>query len=772
MALQLLQARIFSVTTWYHISFLVISVAMFGLTMGALHVHGGNEEEQRTNYASLMAESAQSFGMSMLMALAAQLLIPMVIVDNVFFTLLTLPTVCYFIVWPYYHAGVVLSLAITRAPYPVPNTYGVDLIGAASGCLFSILLMNAMDTPSGVLMLSLLSLLSSRCFAQPKNERKVAAGILLALLAVNLLLPSRIIFPLWMKAQKVIPAQDLALDQWNSISRVTVYNERTNAPPYLWGPSSKVPKDLRIPYYALQIDGCAESPIYRYAPGMNLDFLNYDVTTLAYALPSLKSACIIGLGGGRDVLSAFHAGVKEITALDINNIQIDLLSKTEPFASYAGLQTIPGLKLINNEARSWLSSNTKTFDIIQMSLIDTWAATGAGAFALSENGLYTLEAWKTFISRLNPHGVITISRWYLQEAHSETERLFSLAKASLRDSGAKNPDSHLFMASSDHLATLVLARDPFTAEQLNALDERAKEENFEILFSPRIGASSEGLESLPSANMDKAFDSSAATDDRPFFFNQVRLTNPAKVWELVLANSDSAIIGHARAIFHLYLIIVFSIIMVVAVIIYPQRKAVLGAEKKLAIAGSAWFLLIGLGFMLTEISLLQRMSTFLGHPSYGLGIVLFSLILATGMGSLLSGRIALDNIVKQLMWILLTCAVAASELYFINQGFIHFAGANLATRAALCIALILPLGILFGFGFPTGMQLCQRGGKNLAAWFWGINGAAGVLGSAIGVAISIAAGLNASLLIGALCYGLLLIPTLVLNSTNGKAPTV
>lgn len=764
MALQLLQARIFSVTTWYHISFLVISVAMFGLTMGALHVHRGNEEEQRAHYPKLMAQSAQSFGFSMLSALAAQLLIPMLIVDNVFFTLLTLPTVCYFVVWPYYHAGIVLSLAITRSPYPVPQTYGIDLIGAASGCLFSILLMNTIDTPSAVLTLSLLALLSSRCFAPLMNERRIATGILLIVLAANILLPSRLIFPLWMKAQRVIPAQDLALDQWNSISRVTVYNERTNAPPYLWGPSSKVPKDLRIPYYALQIDGCAESPIYKYSPGMNLDFLNYDVTTLAYALPSLQSACIIGLGGGRDVLSAFHAGIKDITALDINNIQIELLTTKEPFVSYAGLQTIPGLKLINNEARSWLSSNAKTFDIIQMSLIDTWAATGAGAFALSENGLYTLEAWKTFISRLNPHGVMTISRWYLHEAHSETERLFSLATASLRESGSKDPRAHLYMASSDHLATLVLARDPFTSEQLNALDERSREENFKVLLSPRIGAASESSDSASSA-----FDTSAATDDRPFFFNQVRLTNPAKVLELVLENSDSAIIGHARAIFHLYLIMLFSLVMVIAVILNPLREAVLEAEKKLAFAGSLWFLLIGLGFMLAEISLVQRMSTFLGHPSYGLGIVLFSLILSAGIGSLLSGRFVLDNLVKQLMWITLTCTVAVTEVYLINQAFTRFASANLETRIALCIALILPLGVLFGFGFPTGMQLCQRGGKNLTAWFWGINGAAGVLGSSIGVAISIAAGLNASLLTGAICYALLLIPVLVLNR-QARAP--
>jgi spermidine synthase len=721
-------------------------------------------------------------------------------------------------------------------------------------------------------LLSLLAVLTSFCFAEPKKKRFTELSIVLALLLINLLVPSRIIFPLWMKSKKVIPAEHLVLDQWNAISRVTVYKERRNSIPYLWGPSSKVPKDLRTPYYALQIDGCAESPIYQYKKGMNLDFLNYDISTLAYALPSLHSACIIGLGGGRDVLSAYHGGVKEITALDINNVQIDLLSKKEPFVSYAGLQTIPNLNLINNEARSWITSNGGNFDIIQMSLIDTWAATGAGAFALSENGLYTLEAWTTFLSHLNPKGVLTVSRWYLQDAHSETERLMSLATASLLRTGATDPAKHIFLAKSDHLATLVLARDPFSKEQLDALESRVKEEDFTTLLSPISTTESTGtalseilqakseqqlyqrLHELNDRDQYKAYDLSPATDARPFFFNQVRLTYPDKVMQLVLSNTDSAIIGHARAIFHLYLIIVFSIIMVVAVLLYPLMRSrslfgrrtkrvdllpgtqdrlapgcaevlpdelgtqdrldpgnaevlpdelgtqdrlapgnaevlpdelgtqdrldpgsagILPASKssqRLAIGGSLWFLLIGLGFMFAEIAFLQRMSTFLGHPSYGLCVVLFSLVLSTGLGSLLSGRLPLTNNLKVFTWIAITAGLAFAEAQLLDQAFLQFQGAGTATRVMLCISLITPLGVLFGFGFPTGMRIVEGGDTNLTAWFWGLNGAASVLGSAIGVAISIAWGLDATMLVASACYLLLLVPTLMLKDLTASSP--
>ena len=751
--------------------------------MGALHVQRGNEAEQRENFATLMSDASQSLGFSMIPSLAAQLLVPMVIIDNVFFTLLTLPTVCYFVVWPFYHAGVILSLAITRAPYPVAKTYGIDLIGAAAGCLFSILIMNAIDAPSGVLLLSLLAVRTGRCFATPKRAMKVQTGFIALLLALNIALPNHIIFPLWMKATEVIPSKHLALDLWNSISRITVSKERVNAPPYLWGPSKNVPTNLRSSYYALQIDGCAETPIYNFGSSENLDFLNYDVSTLAYSLPSLNDACIIGLGGGRDVLSAHNAGVKDITALDINNIQIDLLTKKEPFVSYSGLKKIANLKMINSEARSWLSATDKKFDIIQMSLIDTWAATGAGAFALSENGLYTLEAWKTFISRLHPHGVLTVSRWYLADAHSETERLLSLATASLLDSGAARPSDHIYLAKSDHLATLVLARDPLTKEQLDALDKRCEEKAFTLLVSPRLQMDIKTSETILPAILNASstaqlfeldrngeYDVSPPTDNRPFFFNQVRLSNPAKVWNLVLLNNESAIIGHARAIFHLYLIIALSILMVIGVLLFPLRSALRAADRTMAIAGSLWFLFIGLGFMFTEIALLQKMSTFLGHPSYGLGVVLFGLVLATGMGSLLSNRIPLRSTQACVAWIIATASLTFGEVFLGNQTLIQFAGADIGIKILLCLALIIPVGILFGFGFPTGMSLVERGeGKQLTAWLWGVNGAAGVLGSAIGVAISIAAGLDATLLSGAICYALLLIPAVMLSKSHKQS---
>ena len=768
MMLQILQSRIFSVTTWYHLSFLVISVAMFGLTLGALHVHKGDEKEQRRDYAQLMGTACLNFAIFTSFALAAHMILP-IVAANTAKTLMTLPVVSLCTIPPYYFAGYALSLAITRAPYPSARTYAFDLIGAAAGCLAALGLMETVDAPSAVLIVAAGAALASLCFGVPDRFKSYVTAISLVVLALINTLPSRpFVYPFWIK-NLIVTQGSLAHDEWNSISRVTVDNEIKNVRPFLWGPSKMLPKDLTTSFYVLKIDGDAGTPLNKFGGDCRkgLETLDYDVTTIAYALPRLQKAGIIGVGGGRDVLSACKAGIRDITAMDVNDIQISLLTKVEPFKSYTNISDMKGVKLIHSEARSWFASHPDTFDIIQMSLIDTWASTGAGAFALSENGLYTVEAWRTFISRLNAGGVMTVSRWYISDAHSEVERLISLAAGALLEQGATAPQKHLFMAASDHIATLVLSKDPLTTDQMAALEKRATAMKFKVLISPQrktqpgdlfniLAAKTRG--SLDNVASESAFDISPPTDQRPFFFNMVRLTQPFQIFKLISENNASAMLGHAKAILNLYVIIVFSLAMVVGAILWPLRDEVNRMSSRFVAGGTAWFALIGVGFMFIEISLLQRLSVYLGHPAYGLSIVLFSLVLSTGIGSFICDRLPLETPRALSVWAILTALAAFGAIFAVNWITVHFAGAELVTRALLCVSVTLPLGCLLGFGFPTGMALARNVSTKPTAWFWGINGAAGVTGSAIAIALNIALGLNVTMALGALCYLALLVP--------------
>lgn len=764
MALQVLQSRIFSVTTWYHISFLVIGVAMFGLTLGALKIHRGNEADQRKNYAREMTNMSFRFTLGIVVGLIGQLAFP-VVSDDLLVTLVALPVVAALTLPAYYYAGAVLSLAITRAPFPTARTYGVDLLGAAAGCLFALLMMNVLDAPSAVMVLALLALAALRCFGKVNGILPlILAGVLVYGVALNVLSPRPVIYPRWVKSRTFHEA-DLAYDHWNSISRVIVQRESRDGIPYLWGRSPKLSASATQSWYELLIDGDAGTPINRWSGdrGKELHILDYDVTTIAYSIPGLKSAGIIGLGGGRDVLSSLHAGVKSVTALDVNNVQVSLLSKIEPFKSYASISAQKDVRLINSEARSWFASNPDTFDLIQMSLVDTWAATGAGAFALSENGLYTVEAWNTFLSHLNPGGVMTVSRWYMRDAHSEGERLVSLTMGALFKAGVTEPKKHIFVATANRIMTMVVARDPFTPVQLDAMEKRAKDMAFGVLISPRkdmVGTelgeilNTKSPEELEALAVKSEYDISPPTDRRPFFFNQVRMGDPVLVFRLFTQTGISAMIGHAHAIANLYFIMLFSFLMVVFAIVYPLRSE-LKAGNKFVKAGTAWFVLIGLGFMLLEIALMQRISVYLGHPAYGLGIVLFSLILSTGCGSLLSDQFPLKDNRKRTVWALGTALAICASVFFIDAAISAFPGAGLFVRALICVSVTAPLGLLMGFGFPTGMEMARQAHAKSTAWFWGINGAAGVMGSSLAIAINIGAGIDRTMFVSALCYALL-----------------
>ena len=213
--------------------------------------------------------------------------------------------------------------------------------------------------------------------------------------------------------------------------------------------------------------------------------------------------------------------------------------------------------------------------------------------------------------------------------------------------------------------------------------------------------------------------------------------------------------GNLVATVTLLLLFTIALVLVVAVLIIPLRGAIAEAGSRLVTHGTLYFALIGMGFMLIEIGLLQRMSIFLGHPVYSLSVLLSTLILSTGSGSFLSEKLPLRSSGRLVFWGVATGVYAFSLPFILGPLFAAFSAAELGTRIALCVAFIAPAGILLGFGFPTGMRLVSAIDPKPAPWFWGINGAAGVLASILAVTLSLALGISATLVLGALCYFLL-----------------
>jgi len=223
---------------------------------------------------------------------------------------------------------------------------------------------------------------------------------------------------------------------------------------------------------------------------------------------------------------------------------------------------------------------------------------------------------------------------------------------------------------------------------------------------------------------------------------------------LLATNSQGGGVRRGNLVATVTLLVLFTIALglVVAVLIIPLSGAIKDVGARLVTRGTLYFSFIGMGFMLIEIGLLQRMSIFLGHPVYSLSVLLSTLILSTGLGSFLSEKLILHSKARLVSWGVTTAIYAFSLPFILGPLFTSFSAAELGTRIALCVALIAPAGILLGFGFPTGMRLVSAIDPKPTPWFWGINGAAGVLASIIAVTLSLALGIGATLALGALCY--------------------
>jgi hypothetical protein len=799
--LQVVQTRILSVVAWYHLAFFAISMAMFGLTAGAvwLYLRRGRFTEQTLSYdlAHYTTAFALSAGIGLLMQMTQA---PVVLLSVTGIWTWMQLAIC--IAIPFFFSGIVVSLALTRSPFPIGRVYGWDLLGAASGCLGVLMLLNATDGPSVVLWIAAIAAAAAVCFARSgvgtaPNPLPASAGLLRHRLAILVILAAAAFLngrtanglqPLVVKGNFENGGSYL-FRKWNTFSRVVVLPEYEWWPE-LWGPSptyATSPERAMVNERWLVIDGDAGTIATQFNGDVGtLGFLKYDVTTLAYHLPGRTRNAVIGVGGGRDILSAAAFGSKDITAVELNPTFVRLL-KTEPgFANFTNLDRIAGLRLLVDEGRSWFARSTERFDVIQMSLIDTWAATGAGAFSLSENGLYTVEAWKTFLGRLTDRGVYTVSRWYSADDPSETGRMLSLAVGALLDLGVSAPDQHIFMAATGKIATIVVSRQPLSATDLQALHEATARYQYQELITPEappkiatlraiVGARSR--DALEAVTSDQEFDLTPATDDRPFFFNQLPISRPLRALAVSrrLVATGRGTIGGIRSgnlVATATLVILFfvALTLVLATIVIPLRHAVRDVGRPLVIAGTLYFTLIGVGFMMVEIGILQRMSVFLGHPVYSLSVSLFALILTTGAGSLLSDAWVLDTRPRFAAWAAATGVYVISLRYWLPLLLTAFDSASLPMRAVICVGVIAPAGVLMGFAFPTGMRLVSAIDRRPTPWFWGMNGAAGVLASVVAIATSIAMGISATLLIGAACY-LLLIPAafLLIRQSWGTA---
>lgn len=769
---EVLCTRLLSIIAWYHLSFLVVSIAMLGMAGGAVRAYIRKDIFNFESAPRALARYSFLFGISIPVCHAISVCIPIQlsatpnVVISVALTITALTV-------PFYLSGVVVTIALTRVPGPAGLVYATDLMGAAAGCLLVVSMLNSWSISSATMLCSAVAVTGSMCFqvfADTGRERRMVslAVLLVGLGFVNDLSTNgfRIV---WSKGHYQAP-QEIIAERWTGHGLVTARRPVVRRPQY-WGEGRGAP-DIEVSMISMTIDGLAGTSMIAWDQRReSLDWVAHDVTSLAYHLRAGKDIAIIGVGGGRDLLSALWSGARSITGIEINRGFLDLLNGD--LSDYAGLSGQKQVVLEHDEARSFLTRTDTRFDLVQMSMMDSWAATGAGAFTLSENGLYTIEGWQALLGTLRPDGILTVSRWYSPDSPFELGRLVALATAVLLERGVKNPDTQIVVVGRDRVASLVLALQPFTTEELDTIYRLADAEGFSILVAPSTRHGDPLLSGLSRCRSlggllirieHEVYDLRPPTDERPYFFN---ILKP----EVVLLGSFSKVqlgivgAGNLVATFTLLFLWCITATGVVGIIAVPLLRT--GFPKMTGVdfaASVLYFALIGMGFMFVQIPFLQRFSVYLGHPTYALAVILSSMILFAGFGSLVSDRLS-DLRMHRALKILPAVAavlllVGVSILQPVIDGTISL---DLLQRCIVVALFVGAIAFPLGSFFPLGLRTVQRISDDVTPWLWGINGATGVLAAVTAVAISMWWGISASLVLAATAYALLYLPLSIMN---------
>lgn len=811
--------RILSVTLWYHFAFLAVSVALFGTGVGALWLYLRQDRLDPGRADDQLALAALVMGVAIAGCAAA---LPHVAPDLPAVLVpgtpagapggLTLGLLAAFAIAaaPFFAGGFALGLAVMRYASRVHSIYFGDLFGAGLGCLVVIPVLEAFGAPTALVVIGGCAAASGLIFVASAADRprgRIRATLACAAVVLWVLAASNPVTGfLDLRTAKGVDfaTAGLEFERWNSFSQVVVL-DRPGLPAWGLG-TAGLPE--RLPSKLLVIDMGAATPVMGFDGDLEkARTLLWDATSFAYRLrPAARAVCVIGAGGGRDVLAALASGARHVTAVEINPLIVEDVMRDRYRAYSGGLYDRPDVAAVVDDGRAFLRRSTERYDVIQLSMVDTSAATAAGAYALTENTLYTVEAFGEFLDRLAPGGILSVATVTLPDLAGGA-RLAALARAAVRARGGDPSRQIAAIATSWQgrsdaaLHNILVRRERFTAAEAEALAADAVRLGFRAPHVPgwgsvggprpdalvpdserwiaRILASgTEGdfqalLASLP-------LDVSAPTDDRPFFFYQNRLVDLGRA---VAALRPSYMFGNG--LFVLAKAALVSLVMTAAFLIAPLvlRRRVRtggreagGAERRHGMITDAGYVIcLGLGFLFVEIGMIQRFTVYLGRPTYTLAVVLMALLCGGGTGSRLFGlwserRAGPAPVFPVFAAVLLV--LAAFWQSGLGDGLLDVTAAwSPAARGAIAATLLAPLGVLLGVPFPAGLAAVARRARERLPWLWCLNSAASVLGSVLATIVAMHAGISWALWAAAALYAVaaaLLAP--VMRSRVSRGP--
>lgn len=739
--LELSLTRIFSVVFYYHLAFLAISIALFGLGAGGVfsYVVAGWKAPLYLKLGRLSAANAFCVLLSLFVILAQG--------NNL--TNLNLALIYFTTALPFFVAGAIVSLAISETIERVNRVYFWDLAGAAAGCLVLLPLLEWLGGPATVVSSAIFFAVAAAVwFSMAGSVKGRVASVAVALMLVAFLTYNNrhhVIEPTHAKNQTL--ANEIFV-KWNSFSRIAiVYNDQEKR-------------------NNIVIDADAATSIFNYDLANMTPDQRKDVTaageSLPYAIRPGAKTMIIGPGGGWDVARALTSGSKDVTAVEINPIIARTIMQGEKTAELSHRMYLrPEVRVFVEDGRSFIRRSVEKYQVIQATLVDTWASTAAGAFALSENNLYTTDAFRDYLSHLTDDGMVVFTRWGF-EPPRESLRLISLGMEALRQLGETQPAEHVIVGRAGGVEgwgakdTVLISRRPLAATDVERAKALFASAGMQTVYLPGGGFKNQFSDLLHSPDPEQyqrnyMFDISPVSDNRPFFFYTVQ---PRDLWSfLTSASKDSADYKINKAVPLLFGLMGVSLLATAVILIAPPL--VLGTRLPTQSGLRAflvYFLFIGAGYILVEVALIQKFVLFLGHPVHALWVVIFSMLVSSGLGSYYSSRV-IGKSEGRLIKVLGVIAFGAALLALAVSSLLGaLVGLPFALKVALTVALVAPLGFVMGMPFPVALQRLEAWHAPSVRWAWSLNAASSVLGSVGALVCAIYMGLVQTMIVGGLFY--------------------
>lgn len=754
--------RVLSVMLSYHYVFLVVSLSLLGLGGGALYVHLVSRGHPVDSPWKTLSRYAGLF--SAASALSATLLV-WVSGGALWGLAFILPLA------PFFFAGAFLACAFRSFASLGSKLYAADLLGAAIGSLAVLFLLDKLGGLSTLFLLAALPALVALALPWraplPATRRLLAPAVCL-LLALALLggswagLPA-LALPLGQSPDKEISGSlsnggRIVETRWSAFGRTDLVGF-ANDP-------------ARMAFF---VDGGAGTEMFRFngdpqaadptIVSLKEDFPGY--FPLSNLPPESKdSALIIGPGGGRDILLALMAGFRSITAVEVNP---DLVALMQAYGSFNGglYNGFPGVQVVVNEGRNFLRRSSESYDLIFLSLPIVKTSRSLEGYSLTEDSLFTVDSIHDYLSRLSDRGRLVVV------AHTPFEviKLTSLALATFQAQGIGQQDAmqHFYAVGADMFPTLVVQKAPFAPLELQMIQDQMQpylaayaaaqavhghpeSSNDLISTFAELRSSQLAFADLMRTARSQGYDLQPVSDDSPFFYkDQVGLPAPVSI------------------VFWLGLLTLIAAALFVPRLL-PQNgpRAQKHLRKpKIPSAPILFFALLGVGYMLAEISLAPRLTLLLGQPVLSLAVLLTTLLLGSSLGSLTSSRIPVDRIPRVLAWLPLAIAVLlAGSSFLLPALFDSWLGFPLMSRVLAAAGAIFPLGFLLGFPFPLGIRQLEADGQAYRVpWMWAINSLSSVVGSALALILAITWGFPQALLAGATVYVGVALPFLWKRST-------